>query len=77
MPAVRGSSSGVSTLVLVLAAAVGCGGGSGGGDGGADDGSGFIRDEPCDPRDLAVGDDPWGDTFDGTIDELRISDWVP
>ncbi|MBI5491196.1 MAG: right-handed parallel beta-helix repeat-containing protein [Deltaproteobacteria bacterium] len=40
-------------------------------------GSGFIRDEPCDPRDVSVGDDPWGDTFDGAIDEVRISDWVP
>ena len=40
-------------------------------------GSGFIRDEPCDPRDASVGDDPWGDTFDGAIDDLRISNWVP
>ena len=28
-------------------------------------------------RSPCLGDDPWGDTFDGAIDDLRISNWVP
>jgi hypothetical protein len=40
-------------------------------------GTGFIRDEPCDPRDVYVGNDPWGASFDGAIDDLQILDWVP
>jgi hypothetical protein len=39
-------------------------------------GTGFVKDEPCDPRDLVVGDDPWGDSFDGLIDELVIYDSI-
>jgi hypothetical protein len=38
--------------------------------------SGTVRYEPCDPRELNVGRDPWGDTFDGLIDELMVYDAV-
>jgi hypothetical protein len=37
---------------------------------------GFVRYDPCDPRELNVGRDPWGDSFDGLIDELVIYDAV-
>jgi hypothetical protein len=37
-------------------------------------GTGFVRDEPCDPRDLYIGKNPWGASFDGSIDELIIYD---
>jgi hypothetical protein len=40
-------------------------------------GTGFVRYDPCDPRDLYVGKDPWGDTFDGQIDELVVYDAIP
>jgi hypothetical protein len=41
-------------------------------------GSGFVRWEACDPRELVVGKDPWGDTFAGEIDELLLYDgWLP
>jgi hypothetical protein len=39
-------------------------------------GAGFVRYDPCDPRDLFIGKDPWGSTFDGLIDELVIHDAV-
>jgi hypothetical protein len=40
-------------------------------------GSGFVRSDPCDPRELYIGRDPWGATFDGLIDELVITDSLP
>ena len=40
-------------------------------------GSGFVRADPCDARDLYIGKDPWGNAFDGEIDELMIYDWTP
>jgi hypothetical protein len=39
-------------------------------------GSGTVRWNPCDLRDIYVGKDPWGDSFDGLIDELVIYDTV-
>lgn len=39
-------------------------------------GSGAVRNEPCDPRDLYIGRDPWGETFDGQIEELVVYDGV-
>jgi hypothetical protein len=39
-------------------------------------GSGTVRWNPCDLRDIYVGRDPWGDSFDGLIDELVIYDTV-
>lgn len=41
-------------------------------------GSGFVRWDACDPRDLVIGKNPWGDTFAGEIDELALYDgWLP
>jgi hypothetical protein len=37
-------------------------------------GSGLIKGDPCDLRDLVVGKDPWGQAFAGAIDELVIYD---
>jgi len=37
-------------------------------------GSGNVRYDPCDPREIDVGRDPWGDSFDGLIDELTVYD---
>jgi hypothetical protein len=39
-------------------------------------GSGKVRWDPCDLRDISIGKDPWGDSFDGLIDELVIHDTV-
>lgn len=39
-------------------------------------GSGRVRWNPCDLRDISVGRDPWGDSFDGLIDELVLYDTV-
>jgi hypothetical protein len=39
-------------------------------------GSGNVRWNPCDLRDIYVGKDPWGDAFEGLIDELVIYDTV-
>jgi len=39
-------------------------------------GTGFVRRDPCDPRDLYIGKDPWGETFDGLVDELVITDGI-
>jgi hypothetical protein len=39
-------------------------------------GTGRVRWNPCDLRDISVGRDPWGDSFDGLIDELLIYDTV-
>lgn len=38
--------------------------------------SGPVRYEPCDPRELNIGRDPWGDSFDGLIDEFTVYDAV-
>ena len=38
--------------------------------------SGKVRYDPCDPRELDVGKDPWGDAFDGLIDELTVYDAI-
>jgi chitodextrinase len=40
------------------------------------DGSGKVRWDSCDLRDIYIGKDPWGDAFDGLIDELVIYDTV-
>jgi hypothetical protein len=38
--------------------------------------SGRVRYDPCDQRELDIGKDPWGDAFDGLIDELIVYDAI-
>jgi len=39
-------------------------------------GSGKVRWDPCDLRDIYIGKNPWGDAFNGLIDEFVIYDTV-
>ncbi|MBI4956128.1 MAG: right-handed parallel beta-helix repeat-containing protein [Myxococcales bacterium] len=36
--------------------------------------AGRVRFDPCDPREVNIGGDPWGDAFDGLIDDFVVYD---